>query len=77
MPNVTPLLHALLPALGIGLLIGAVRERSAKDAFAGLRTHGLAAVLRGIAPLVWRAEVRRCPASLPSTPCGPVCRPGR
>ncbi len=58
MPNVTPLLHALLPALGIGLLIGAVRERSAKDAFAGLRTHGLAAVLGAVAlgfgaPVLW------------------------
>ena len=44
----TTLLPALLAALGLGLLIGAVRERQHKDPMAGVRTHALAALLGAI-----------------------------
>jgi uncharacterized membrane protein (DUF4010 family) len=53
-----PLLPALMTALGIGLMIGMVRERSHVETFAGIRTHALtalAAVLAtslGIGPLL-------------------------
>lgn len=50
MPNIdTTLLPVLLAALGIGLLIGAVRERQHKDPMAGVRTHALVALLGAIA----------------------------
>lgn len=38
----------LLTALGLGLLIGAVRQRQHPDALAGLRTHALAALLGAV-----------------------------
>ncbi|MEO6171848.1 MAG: DUF4010 domain-containing protein [Arenimonas sp.] len=49
MPNIdTTLLPVLLAALGLGLLIGAVRERQHKDPMAGIRTHALVALLGAI-----------------------------
>ena len=39
-----PVLPALLTALGIGLLIGMVRERQHNEGFAGVRTHALTAL---------------------------------
>ncbi|MGH8049681.1 MAG: MgtC/SapB family protein [Methylococcales bacterium] len=49
MPNIdTSLLPVLLAALGLGLLIGAVRERQHKDPMAGVRTHALVALLGAI-----------------------------
>lgn len=49
MPNIdTRLLPVLLAALGLGLLIGAVRERQHKDPMAGVRTHALVALLGAI-----------------------------
>jgi len=46
MPSIdTSLIPALLAALGLGLLIGAVRERQHKDPMAGVRTHALVALL--------------------------------
>jgi uncharacterized membrane protein (DUF4010 family) len=43
------LLPSLLTALGLGLLIGTVRERQQADALAGVRTHALTALLGAIA----------------------------
>jgi uncharacterized membrane protein (DUF4010 family) len=49
MPSIdTALLPALLAALGLGLLIGAVRERQHKDPMAGVRTHALVALLGAV-----------------------------
>jgi len=49
MPNIDfSLLPVLLAALGLGLLIGAVRERQHKDPMAGVRTHALVALLGAI-----------------------------
>ncbi len=49
MPDIdTRLLPVLLAALGLGLLIGAVRERQHKDPMAGVRTHALVALLGAI-----------------------------
>lgn len=49
MPTIdTTLLPALLAALGLGLLIGAVRERQHKDPMAGVRTHALVALLGAV-----------------------------
>ncbi len=39
-----PLFPALLTALGVGLMIGVVRERQHYDSFAGVRTHVLTAL---------------------------------
>lgn len=44
-PIDTALIPSLLAALGLGLLIGAVRERQHKDPMAGVRTHALVALL--------------------------------
>lgn len=44
-----PLLPALLTALGIGLLIGMVRERQHTQRFAGVRTHALTALAAAVA----------------------------
>lgn len=49
MPEMQTNLTSLLTALGLGLLIGAVRQRQHPDALAGLRTHALAAVLGAVA----------------------------
>ena len=44
-----PLLPAILTAIGIGLMIGVVRERQHHEAFAGVRTHTLTALAGVIA----------------------------
>lgn len=44
-----PLLPAILTAMGIGLMIGVVRERQHHEAFAGVRTHTLTALASVIA----------------------------
>lgn len=44
-----PVLPALLTALGIGLLIGMVRERQHSESFAGVRTHALTAMAAALA----------------------------
>ena len=49
MPEMQTNLTSLLTALGLGLLIGAVRQRQHPDALAGLRTHALAAMLGAVA----------------------------
>lgn len=47
--NLKLLLPSLATALGLGLLIGTVRERQAPGTFAGVRTHALTALLGAIA----------------------------
>jgi uncharacterized membrane protein (DUF4010 family) len=49
MPDLPDTLVSLLAALGLGVLIGAVRQRQHPDTLAGLRTHGLAALLGAVA----------------------------
>jgi uncharacterized membrane protein (DUF4010 family) len=49
MSGIENLLPALLTALGLGLLIGTVRERQQADTLAGVRTHALTAMLGAIA----------------------------
>jgi uncharacterized membrane protein (DUF4010 family) len=49
MPDLPNTLISLLAALGLGVLIGAVRQRQHPDTLAGLRTHGLAALLGAVA----------------------------
>lgn len=49
MPDLPNTLVSLLAALGLGVLIGAVRQRQHPDTLAGLRTHGLAALLGAVA----------------------------
>ena len=49
MGEIENLWPALLTALGLGLLIGTVRERQQADALAGVRTHALTALLGAIA----------------------------
>ncbi len=49
MPELPPSLPPLLTALGLGLLIGAVRQRQHPDTLAGLRTHALTALLGAVA----------------------------
>ncbi len=49
MPDLPNILMSLLAALGLGVLIGAVRQRQHPDTLAGLRTHGLAALLGAVA----------------------------
>lgn len=44
-----PLIPALLTALGVGLLIGMVRERQHSESFAGVRTHALTALASALA----------------------------
>lgn len=44
-----PLLPSLLTAVGIGLLIGLLRERQHKEPFAGVRTHTLTALAAALA----------------------------
>jgi uncharacterized membrane protein (DUF4010 family) len=44
-----PLIPALLTALGVGLLIGMVRERQHSQSFAGVRTHALTALASALA----------------------------
>ena len=49
MPDLQASLPSLLTALGLGLLIGAVRQRQHPDTLAGLRTHALTALLGAVA----------------------------
>jgi uncharacterized membrane protein (DUF4010 family) len=49
MPDLPNTLVSLLAALGLGVLIGAVRQRQHPDTLAGLRTHGLTALLGAVA----------------------------
>lgn len=48
MPGTLENLLPMLTALGLGLLIGAVRQRQNPDSLAGLRTHALAALLGAV-----------------------------
>jgi len=59
-PHLTPPYEGLLTALGVGLLIGLMRERRHSDtdsrpAVAGLRTHAVAALASAVA---WHLDVR-------------------
>jgi branched-chain amino acid transport system permease protein len=61
--------------MGVMALLGFVVERGVLRPLTGypvvsviMATIGLAAILRGIAPMVWSAEVRGFPAILPATP---------
>ena len=70
-----PLPLAILATMGVMALLGFVVERGILRPLTGypvvsviMATIGLAAILRGIAPLVWSAEVRGFPAILPSAP---------
>lgn len=49
MPLFQALWPSLITALGLGLLIGTVRERQHRDALAGVRTHALTALLGAVA----------------------------
>lgn len=49
MADAENLLLSLLTALGLGLMVGAVRERQEGAAMAGIRTHALVAVLAAVA----------------------------
>lgn len=49
MPELQSSLPPLLTALGLGLLIGAVRQRQHPDTLAGLRTHALTGLLGAVA----------------------------
>lgn len=49
MADTENLLLSLLTALGLGLMVGAVRERQEGAAMAGIRTHALVAVLAAVA----------------------------
>jgi len=70
-----PLPLAILATMGVMALLGFAVERGILRPLTGypvvsviMATIGLAAVLRGLAPMVWSAEVRGFPAILPSTP---------
>jgi branched-chain amino acid transport system permease protein len=70
-----PLPLAILATMGLMALLGFVVERGILRPLTGypvvsviMATIGLAAIMRGIAPMVWTAEVRGFPAILPSTP---------
>jgi branched-chain amino acid transport system permease protein len=70
-----PLPLAILVTMGVMALLGFVVERSILRPLTGypvvsviMATIGLAAILRGMAPMVWSAEVRGFPAILPATP---------
>jgi branched-chain amino acid transport system permease protein len=70
-----PLPLAILATMGLMALLGFVVERGILRPLTGypvvsviMATIGLAAIMRGIAPMVWSAEVRGFPAILPSTP---------
>lgn len=70
-----PLPLAILATMGVMALLGFVVERGVLRPLTGypvvsviMATIGLAAILRGIAPMVWSAEVRGFPAILPAAP---------
>jgi branched-chain amino acid transport system permease protein len=70
-----PLPLAILVTMGVMALLGFVVERGILRPLTGypvvsviMATIGLAAILRGIAPMVWSAEVRGFPAILAGEP---------
>jgi branched-chain amino acid transport system permease protein len=70
-----PLPLAILVTMGVMALLGFVVERGILRPLTGypvvsviMATIGLAAILRGVAPMVWSAEVRGFPAIVPATP---------
>jgi branched-chain amino acid transport system permease protein len=70
-----PLPLAILATMAVMAVLGFVVERTVLRPLTGypvvsviMATIGLAAILRGIAPMVWSAEVRGFPAILPSAP---------
>jgi branched-chain amino acid transport system permease protein len=70
-----PLPLAILATMGVMALLGFVVERGILRPLTGypvvsviMATVGLAAIFRGMAPLVWSAEVRGFPAILPAAP---------
>jgi branched-chain amino acid transport system permease protein len=70
-----PLPLAILVTMGLMALLGFIVERGILRPLTGypvvsviMATIGLAAILRGVAPWVWSAEVRGFPAIVPSTP---------
>lgn len=70
-----PLPLAILATMGVMAVLGFAIERGILRPLTGypvvsviMATIGLAAILRGLAPMVWSAEVRGFPAILPSTP---------
>jgi len=70
-----PLPLAILATMAVMALLGFVVERGILRPLTGypvvsviMATIGLAAIFRGVAPLVWSAEVRGFPAILPATP---------
>jgi branched-chain amino acid transport system permease protein len=70
-----PLPLAILATMGVMALLGFAVERSILRPLTGypvvsviMATVGLAAILRGVAPMVWSAEVRGFPAILPAEP---------
>jgi branched-chain amino acid transport system permease protein len=70
-----PLPLAILATMGVMALLGFAVERGVLRPLTGypvvsviMATIGLAAILRGVAPMVWSAEVRGFPAILPSAP---------
>lgn len=70
-----PLPLAILATMAVMALLGFGIERGVLRPLTGypvvsviMATIGLAAILRGLAPMVWSAEVRGFPAILPSTP---------
>jgi branched-chain amino acid transport system permease protein len=70
-----PLPLAILVTMGVMAVLGFAVERGVLRPLTGypvvsviMATIGLAAILRGVAPMVWSAEVRGFPAILPSTP---------
>lgn len=70
-----PLPLAILATMAVMAALGFVVERSILRPLTGypvvsviMATIGLAAILRGVAPMVWSAEVRGFPAIVPATP---------
>ncbi len=70
-----PLPLAILATMGVMAVLGFAIERGILRPLTGypvvsviMATIGLAAILRGLAPMVWSAEVRGFPAILPSAP---------
>jgi len=70
-----PLPLAILATMAVMALLGFAVERGILRPLTGypvvsviMATIGLAAILRGVAPMVWSAEVRGFPAILPSAP---------
>jgi branched-chain amino acid transport system permease protein len=70
-----PLPLAILATMAVMAVLGFAVERSILRPLTGypvvsviMATIGLAAILRGVAPMVWSAEVRGFPAILPTEP---------